>query len=91
MVLRDAPAKKTGGGIELPQKAQVKPKQGTVIAFGPGRTLENGERSEMPIKEGDRVLFTSYAGLDVEEIDGFEGDIILMRCEDILASQGSLE
>ena len=88
MVLRDAAAEKSEGGVLLQPGARVTPKQGTVISFGPGRMLENGLRSEMPIEEGDRVLFTSYAGLEVEEIEGFDGDIILMRCEDILASHG---
>lgn len=57
---------KTAGGILLPDTAKDKPKQGTVIAAGPGRVLENGEVKPLEVKKGDRVLFGAFAGSEVK-------------------------
>ena len=73
---------KTAGGIVLPDSAKEKPKQGIVSAVGDGKLLENGKRAALQVREGDRVLFTSYAGNDVT-IDGKE--YLIMSEEDILA------
>lgn len=73
---------KTAGGIVLPETAKEKPKEGRVIAVGPGKILESGERSKMHVKEGDRVLFASYAGTEVK-LDGEE--YLIMSEEDVLA------
>ena len=73
---------KTAGGIVLPDTAKEKPKQGKVIARGNGKLLENGKRAQFQVKEGDRVLFTSYAGSEVT-IDGEE--YLIMTEDDILA------
>lgn len=57
----------TKGGIVLPDTArEEKPEQGEVMAVGPGKLLENGQRSPMSVKAGDRVLFTKYAPDEVE-------------------------
>jgi len=72
---------KTAGGILLPESAKDKPKEGTVIAIGQGRTLYNGSRSSFSVKVGDTVLFTSYAGTEVKY--GGE-EYLIMREEDIL-------
>jgi chaperonin GroES len=73
---------KTKSGIVLPDSAKEKPKQGTVIAVGEGKRLENGSRSAMNVKKNDRVLFTSYAGTEVK-IDGEE--LMIMSEDDVLA------
>ncbi len=72
----------TSGGIVLPDSAKEKPARGTVIAIGTGKLLDDGTRSKSQLKEGDRVLFTSYAGENVQ-IDDVE--YLLMREDDILA------
>jgi len=73
---------KTAGGIVLPDTAKEKPKQGKVLSLGEGKLLENGKRALFQVREGDRVLFTSYAGNEVT-IDGDE--YLIMTEEDILA------
>lgn len=73
---------KTAGGIVLPDSAKEKPRQGKVLSLGDGKRLENGKRASFQVKEGDRVLFTSYAGNEVT-IDGEE--LLIMTEEDILA------
>ena len=73
---------KTAGGIVLPDTAKEKPRQGKVLSLGDGKLLENGKRASFQVKEGDRVLFTSYAGSEVN-IDGEE--YLIMSEDDILA------
>jgi chaperonin GroES len=73
---------KTAGGIVLPDTAKEKPRQGKVLSLGDGKRLENGQRAPFQVKEGDRVLFTSYAGNEVT-IDGEE--LLIMTEDDILA------
>jgi chaperonin GroES len=62
---------KTAGGIVLPGKAAEKPSQGEVLAVGPGKIMDNGEKRPMGVKVGDKVLFGQYAGSTVK-IDGSE-------------------
>ena len=62
---------KTAGGIVLPGKAAEKPSQGEVLAVGPGKIMDNGEKRSMGVKAGDKVLFGQYAGSAVK-IDGSE-------------------
>jgi chaperonin GroES len=73
---------KTAGGIVLPDTAKEKPKQGKVLSVGDGKLLESGKRAPFQVKEGDRVLFTSYAGNEVT-IDGKE--YLIMTEDDVLA------
>ena len=73
---------KTKGGIVLPDTAKEKPKEGKVVAVGPGKTLDNGETSSMSLNEGDKVIFSSYAGTEVK-IDGEE--YLIMKEDDIFA------
>jgi chaperonin GroES len=73
---------KTSGGIVLPDTAKEKPKQGKVLSLGEGKLLDNGKRAPFQVKDGDRVLFTSYAGNEVV-IDGEE--LLIMTEDDILA------
>jgi chaperonin GroES len=79
---RDESETVTAGGIVLPDTAKDKPTRGKVISVGDGRLLENGSRSPLQVKVGDRVLFTSYAG-DTFKIGARE--LLLLREEDILA------
>ncbi len=73
---------RTAGGIVLPDTAKEKPKQGKVLSLGEGKLLENGKRAPFQVKDGDRVLFTSYAGNEVT-VDGEE--YLVMTEDDILA------
>ena len=83
IVRRLESAEKTSGGIVLPDQAKTKPHKGKVIATGPGKLLKDGTRREMQVREGDTVVFTTWAG---DEFKDKTGDIILvMREEDVLA------
>lgn len=76
---------KTAGGIVLPDSAKEKPKRGTVLSVGEGRLLDNGERFPLQVREGDTVLFSSYAGTEVK-VSGEE--MLIMDENDILAVIG---
>lgn len=76
---------KTSSGIVLPDSAKEKPQEGKVVAVGTGRTLENGQRVELEVKEGDRIIFSKYAGTEVK----YEGnEYLILRESDILAIVG---
>ena len=66
VVERSEAEKKTAGGIVLPDNAKEKPREGTVIAVGSGRLLENGEVTALEVKKDDRILFDAYAGSEVK-------------------------
>ena len=70
------------GGIIIPDTAKEKPMEGEVIAVGPGKIQEDGKRSPLDVKPGDRILFGKYAGTEIK-IDDEEYSI--MREEEILA------
>ena len=72
---------KTAGGIIIPDSAKEKPAEGEIVAVGPGKMNEKGERTAMDVKPGDRVLFSKYGGTDVK-IEG--EDYLIMREDDIL-------
>ncbi len=76
---------KTKGGIYLPESAKEKPKQGKVIAVGPGKVLDSGERAVLNVKAGDLVIFTSYAGTEIKH-DGQE--LLIMSESDVMAIVG---
>lgn len=76
---------KTDGGIIIPDTAKEKPIRGEVVAVGPGAIQEDGKRSSMDVKQGDKVLFSKYGGTEVK-IDGDE--LLIMRESDILAIIG---
>jgi chaperonin GroES len=73
---------KTKGGIVLPDTAKEKPKEGEVLAVGEGRLLDSGQRSDVQVKVGDRVVFSSYAGSEVK-VDGEE--VLIISEDEILA------
>jgi chaperonin GroES len=70
------------GGIIIPDTAKEKPQEGTVIAVGPGKIAENGERIKPEVKKGDRVLYGKYSGTEVT-VDGQE--YLIIKESDILA------
>lgn len=72
----------TAGGIVLPDSAKEKPQRGKVVAVGPGRLLESGERCAVSVQVGDEVLFGKYGGTEIET-DGVE--VKILRESDILA------
>ncbi len=74
---------KTAGGILLPDNAQEKPQVGEVVAVGPGKRNDDGSRSELDVKVGDKVLYSKYAGTDVK-LSG--DDYVLLSEKDILAA-----
>ena len=72
----------TAGGIVLPDAAKEKPQRGTVVAVGPGRLLDSGERCAVSVVVGDEDLFGKYGGTEIE-VDG--KDVKILRESDILA------
>jgi chaperonin GroES len=73
---------RTAGGIVLPDAAQEKPQRGKIVAVGPGRLLDSGNRGELSVSIGDEVIFGKYGGTEVE-VDGQE--VKILRESDILA------
>jgi chaperonin GroES len=84
IVRRTEAADKSTGGILIPDAAKQKPQRGTVIAVGPGKMLKDGTRRALQVREGDRVLFTAWAGDEFK--DKATGEpILVMHEEDVLA------
>ena len=77
-----AAEEKSSGGIILPDTAQEKPQQGTVVATGPGKVSDTGTLVEMSVKDGDKILYGKYSGTEVN-VAGT--DYIILRESDILA------
>jgi chaperonin GroES len=82
IVTRVEKEQKTAGGIIIPDTAKEKPQEGKIVAAGPGKLDDKGNRIPMEVKEGDRILFSKYAGTEIK-IDGVEH--IFMKEDDILA------
>jgi chaperonin GroES len=76
---------KTKGGIILPDTAKEKPIEGTIIAVGPGKIMEDGKQVKLEVKEGDKVLYGKYSGTEVT-VEGEE--YLIMRESDIFAIIG---
>jgi chaperonin GroES len=72
----------TAGGIVLPDTAKEKPQRGKVVAVGPGKLLDSGQRAEMSVACGDEVIYGKYGGTDIE-VNG--EDVKILRESDILA------
>lgn len=83
VLVKRATTKTTKGGIILPDNAQEKPKQGQVLAVGPGKMDEEGRLKPLHVKVGDTVLFSSYAGAPVKSAD-FEDELLVMSEDEIL-------
>ncbi|HEV2971757.1 MAG TPA: co-chaperone GroES [Pirellulales bacterium] len=78
VVKRLEPEAKTAGGIVLPEAAQNKPREGRVLSVGDGRRLPDGSRLPHQVREGDRIVFTNFAGVEVE----VNGESMLIMSED---------
>jgi chaperonin GroES len=74
---------KTAGGIVLPDTAKDKPQKGEVVAVGDGHVRDDGKKTPLTVREGDKVIFSSYAG---DEIKVGEEEYLLLREGDILAT-----
>ncbi len=83
VLVKRSSASMTQGGIILPDSAQEKPKEGEVIAVGPGKMDKGGKLQPLEVAVGDKVLFSSYAGTEVKN----EGDeeLLILKEEDLLA------
>jgi chaperonin GroES len=73
---------KTAGGIVLPDTAKEKPQRGKVVATGPGKLLDSGERGKMSLKKGDEVFYAKYSGTEIK-IEGEE--YVILKETDVLA------
>jgi chaperonin GroES len=83
VVIKPTPREEmTKSGIVLPDTAKEKPQEGTVIAVGPGRTLDDGKREAMDVKQGQKVLYAKYAGTEFK-VEG--EDLLIVSQKDILA------
>ena len=80
---RDEAEGKTAGGIVLPDTAKDKPQKGTVVSVGEGSVTRDGKRHPLTLKPGDRVIFSSYAG---DEINVGDEKYLLLRESDVLAT-----
>ena len=82
VVKRIAAEEKTRGGIIIPDTAKEKPQEGEVIAVGPGRVDDNGNRVPLDVSVGDKVIFSKYGGTEVKY--GGE-DLLILSARDVLA------
>jgi chaperonin GroES len=73
------------GGIIIPDTAKEKPMEGEVVAAGPGKTTDSGQRAALDVKAGDRILFGKYSGTEIK-ID--DKEYLIMREDEILAVVG---
>jgi chaperonin GroES len=73
---------RTAGGIVLPDAAREKPQRGTIIAIGPGKLLDSGNRGQLSVAVGDVVIYGKYSGTEIE-VGG--KDVKILRESDILA------
>ena len=84
VLIKRTKAQQSKGGILLPDSAQEKPKEGDVIAVGPGAFSKEGDFERLELAIGDKVLFSSYAGVEVKTEDK-ENEYLIMSQDDVLA------
>jgi chaperonin GroES len=72
----------TASGLVIPDTAKEKPQQGTVMAVGPGRVSDQGERIKLDVKAGDTVVYSKYGGTEITE--GGD-DLLILNARDVLA------
>jgi chaperonin GroES len=83
LVVKPTPREETTkSGIVLPDTAKERPQEGTVLAAGPGRTLDDGSREQMEVAVGQKVLFQKYAGTEFK-LD--EDELLILSQKDVLA------
>jgi chaperonin GroES len=81
LVVRVEEEQRTSGGIIIPDTAKEKPQEGKIISVGPGKMGDDGKRTPLNVKKGDKILFSKYAGTEIK-IDGVEH--LFMKEDDIL-------
>jgi chaperonin GroES len=74
----------TKGGIVLPDTVKEKPQEGEVLAVGPGKMTDDGNRIPLDVKVGDKVIYAKYGGTEIKEVDE---ELIILRESDILAKK----
>lgn len=84
VLVKRSKAVTTKGGIYLPDTAKEKPKEGEVVAVGPGKIDDSGKLEAVSLKVGDRVLFTSYAGTEVKNPEQEDSEYLILAEDDIL-------
>lgn len=84
VVQRTEAEETTAGGIVLPDSAKQKPAEGRVLSVGDGRLSKDGNRIPLQVHDGDRIIFSSYAGTEIE-VDG--QTLLILSESDILAVQ----
>lgn len=82
VVQPDEAEEMTSGGIMLPDSAREKPQRGKVVATGPGRLLDSGERGKLSVKKGDVVFYGKYSGTEIEVTND---QFVIIRESDVLA------
>ncbi len=83
LVVKPTPREEmTKSGIVLPDTAKERPQEGTILAVGPGRVLDDGSREAMEVSEGQKVLFQKYAGTEFKLDDE---ELLILSQKDILA------
>ena len=83
VIVKPSPSEeKTAGGLYIPETAKEKPQKGEVIAVGPGRKADDGQRLPMEVKVGDKVLYGKYSGTEMK-VDG--ETYLIIKESDILA------
>ncbi len=85
IVKQDETVEKTSSGLYLAGDSKEKPQTGTVVAVGPGKMDKEGKNLPMPVKEGDRVVYSKYGG---NEIMCDDGEVLIVRADDIYAIIG---
>ncbi len=85
LVRRIAAEEKSKGGILIPDTVKEKPQEGEVLAVGPGGRDERGNRIEVAVKDGDRILFGKWSGSEIK-VDGQE--LLIMKESDVLGVIG---
>lgn len=87
VVIKPTPKEEVSkGGIVIPDTAKEKPQEGKIIAVGPGKLSEDGNRIAMEVKVGDKVIYSKYAGTEFKVDDE---ELIIVRESDILAKRSS--
>ena len=85
VLIQRSKAQATKGGILLPDSAQEKPREGQVLAVGPGKYSEDGRLETLSVKVGDRVLFSNYAGTEVKNTNqDIQEEYLIIKEDDIL-------
>lgn len=82
VLIQRSKAQASKGGILLPDSAQEKPKEGVVVAVGPGKCDDNGKCDPLNVKVGDKILFSSYAGTEVKNLENDATEEFLILSED---------